>query len=334
MFSRKTLAVTASAAAVFSAIAFSAASADAAVQPATAHSLGQNAVFTSNGQGGYFAWADTPFREVQTNVTPLPPSEQMGANGGLGLQIDAVVGPNVNGNILPSTPSGSLSCNVTQLGLVWNATTQQYDVYLATGTSVYDPTAANPYNGGTKVNVCTSDGALSPTGVGTTFQDGFAVTTDSAVQVIGANSSGEGIAVGQQVFLKLSKNGDHFTATAYDTNPNDANTGGPVSVDFPGSFGTAHWVGAGTVVDITDRSPASPPAGEEAAFSELRAANGTHGKHHTLNEQIFNTWLSQEVSSSANGTPADAPAVTPANSLVVKTGPGTFQLFTGQPVGA
>jgi hypothetical protein len=350
MFSRKAIATTVAVAAALGGVALASGSASASTHspqfrratatvtatPDMFRSLGQGAVNTSNGEAGYFTWASTAFQEVQTNLTPLAPAEQAGANGSLGIELTSVVGANANGNILPGTVPGSLSCNLAQLGFVWNPAEQAYDVWEATGTTTYDPTATNPYLGGTKVNVCTSGGALNPA-PGTTYQDGFTVVTDTTSQVLGDDSSGEGIAVGQQVFLQLEKHGSDFTASAWDTNPNDDNTGGPVDVAFPGTFGSAHWAGAGTVVDITDRTPATPLSGEEAMFSELRAANATHtthGRNHAYTLKIFNTWLSQEVVSSANGTSADAPAVTPANSLVVKTGPGTFNLYTGSPVGA
>lgn len=321
-----------------SVLVVAAVAASSALTSATARaSTGVNAVYTSNGEAGYYTWAFTPFDENRSFITPMVPGEQMGTDGGIGLQL-AALDHTSNVVNLPvaeqtSNPAGIMNeCHLAQIGFIWNAAEGQYDVYLAEGTSTYAPTSTNPYLGGTHVNACTSGGALnlaSPV----TFQDGFTVVTSVVTQVLGGATTGAGISPGNQAFLQLQRIGGVIKGLASDTtatwNSNDAFVPSPFSF-----FNQPHYAGAGTVFDFTNRAPAAPPAGLEAAFWGLRAANHAAGPHHVLVLQPYNTWLNQEVQSSANGTSSDSPAVTPNNTLNNVTGPGIFRLYVGSPNGA
>jgi hypothetical protein len=297
-----------------------------------------NAVWTSNGEAGYYAQVPTSFIAVLGASAPQSPSEQMGVNGGLGFQL-AQLTPATNVVHLPvapatSNPSGIVSvCDVAQIGYKWNPVTGQYDVYTGEGVLTYDPTPANPYLGGTEVSACTAGGALS-TVTGTTHAGGFDQATDEVTELLGQGVGTEGIGIGQTGYLTLQV-GDHADGvTPGQVKGIAQNLSNPVDQDnahltFLGTGFRPSFASAGTVYDNTERGQVNPSAPvTEAVFSGLRAATGV--AHHAISYHVFSNWTQEGVESDANGTAADAPPAVGVSLLPYSV----FDLYVGPPVGA
>jgi hypothetical protein len=334
-------------------LAFAMNGAHAATGPAPQLSQ-NNAVFTSNGEAGYYTKSTTAFIEVHGVITPQVPAEEMGVNGGLGLQLgDAVPSLNnvvnfstgqqeANPSVLNPTVPATIesACTVTQIGLKWNSSTNQYDVYEAQGVLSYDPgTGTNPltgptvFSGGTEINACTAGGSLSPE-TGTTYYGGFSQVTTEVQEILGQAVGTPGITPGQTVYLALQR------GTGTDGVPHGVVKGIAQNLSNPVDESTAHltalgssflphFANAGTVYDNTLRGPGTLIY-PEAVFDGLRAA--TSVTHHAIDEQVFSNWTQEGVESSANGT-----GVTngdPAAVLVSTLPYSMFSLYVGPPIGA
>lgn len=290
---------------------------------------------TSNGEAGYYTQAPGQnFTEVHATVTPGVTAEQMGANGGIGLQLSHSLD---NGN----------ECQVAQIGLKWyqgdNGGSGGYRVYVASGLLSYVGTG---FLGGTSTDACTAGGALSPA-IGTTTTDGYTQQTEQYAEVLGEGTSANpaspdnaDVLPGQAAFLSLQHFGwnnvkglaqiltetPHGAGYIYSQTTSENFEHIPAGVTpFTGNY---EFANAGTVFDSTVRTPATVGAAtQEAYFDGLRA--GVPGSHHTITENVFSKYNQQEVISTANGTAAD-PAVVLPSSLTWSV----FKLYVGVPVGA
>jgi hypothetical protein len=292
-------------------------------------------IYSSNGEAGYYTWSPTAFNENYAFVTPTAIAEQMGANGGIGLQLAALS----TGNIYKQ--SVGQECSVAQVGLVWNNTEGAFDVVAGEGTIEYNPSITNVDNGTTNPDACTTGGALSDTGAladGQGHEDTTPVSVDSDGYVATTSDSEvilTGIPAGDQVYLNELRIGSgEIKFTAYDADAS-FNSGEVTLANhiFSGPL-QPHFAGAGTVFDLTNRGPAVQSSADmEASFYLLRAGQWTnHHGHFGTSVNVYNAWLAQEVQSSANGEASDPPAITPFNTLNNPFG-GIFDLYVGVPVG-
>lgn len=289
-------------------------------------------IYSSNGEAGYYTWSASPFNENYAFVTPTTVAEQMGENGGVGLQLGALSSQNVY------KQSVGQKCYVAQVGLVWNTSEKAFDVVAGEGYITYDKLTTD--NGSTNPDACTTGGALSSANAvanpntdqtGSSAGDGYTATTTWSEDFL------QGIPAGDQVYLNELRIGSgDIKFTAYD---NDATfISGSINTTVPvfssAQAGNPHFAGAGTVFDLTNRGPAvQDSASQEASFYLLRAGqwDNIHG-HFSTQVNVYNAWLAQQVQSSANGSPADPAAVTPFNTLNHPYG-GIFGLYVGVPVG-